>query len=256
MLIDSHCHLSELSEDELAQILQRAHENNVEILIAIGAGYGFEDNLKTLSLAKAHENIFCALGMHPHDAKDVTEENFEILKTLISENKKVVAVGEVGLDYHYMHSPRDTQREVLEKFAGLATELQKPIMIHDRDAQFECVEILKNIGISQGVAHCFTGTKELAKKYLDLGFFISFSGIITFKKADVLKDVVKFVPLDKMLIETDSPFLAPEPFRGKKNEPAHVKFVAQKIAEIKGLAFAEVARQTSENVKRLFGLAA
>ena len=254
MLIDSHCHLSELSEDELAQTLQKARENDVEVLIAIGAGYGFEDNLKTLEIAKTHENIFCTLGMHPHDAKDVTEENFSTLRSLISENKKVVAVGEVGLDYHYMHSPRDTQREVLQKFAGLAVDLQKPIMIHDRDAQLECVEIFKATGSSQGIAHCFTGTKELAKKYLDLGFFISFSGIITFKKAMDLRNIVKFVPLEKILIETDSPFLAPEPFRGKKNEPAHVKFVAEKIAEIKGLPFDEIARQTSQNAKVLFGI--
>lgn len=256
MLTDAHCHLSELSEPELETTLKEARTNGVTTLIAIGAGYGFDDNLKTVNITEKHEGIFCALGMHPHDAKDVTDQNFLALKKLISENKKVVSVGEIGLDYHYMHSPKEVQQQVLRRFTRLALEVKKPVMIHDRDCGDDCVNILaeEDARAAGGMAHCFTGSLELAKKYLDLGFYISFSGIITFKKSEEVREVVKMVPMDRLLIETDAPFLAPEPFRGKKNQPAYVKFVAEKVAEIKNLSFEEVGKITTENAKKLFGI--
>lgn len=253
-LIDAHCHLAQLSQEELDAVLFRAKENNVQTLVAIGAGYGFEDNLKTLKIANSHENIFCALAMHPHDAKDVTDENFNQLKELIQNNKKVKAVGEIGLDYHYLNSDIQTQKKVLRDFTKLALEVQKPIVIHDRDAELDCINILKEENANQvgGVVHCFTGTKELAKAYLDYGFYISFTGIITFKKADDLREVVKMVPLERMMVETDSPFLAPVPHRGKTNEPSFVKYIAEKVAEIKGLSFEEVVNTTTQNSKNFF----
>jgi len=256
MLIDSHCHLSELSKDELQEVLKLAKENQVETLIAIGAGYGFDDNLKTLKLANNHDNIYCTLAMHPHDAKDVNNENFATLQKLILENEKVKAVGEIGLDYHYMNSPKDVQQDVLRKFTQMALEVGKPIVIHDRDCADDCLNILKEEAADKagGVVHCFTGTQELANKYLDFGFHISFSGIITFKKAGDLRDIVKNVPIEKMFVETDSPFLTPVPFRGKKNQPAYVKHVAECIAEVKGISFEEVAKATTENVIKFFNL--
>lgn len=254
MLIDAHCHLTELSEDELKSTVARALNNDVQKLVAIGAGYGFDDNLKTLEIAKTYENIFCALAMHPHDAKDVTDDNFKILKNLILTEDKVRAVGEIGLDYHYMNSEKLVQQEVLERFCHLAKEAKKPIVIHDRDCDDDCVNTLRRLNMQDpsGVVHCFTGTLDLAKKYLDLGFYISFTGIITFKNAGDLRDVVNYVPLEKMMVETDTPFLTPIPHRGKRNEPAFVKHVAECVAEVKGISFEEVCEVTTRNAEEFF----
>lgn len=254
MLIDAHCHLSELKDDELEATLTRAKAAGVTHLIVIGAGYGIEDNYKTLKIAKAYDQIHCALAVHPHDAKLVNDKNFKTLTDLIAKEEKVRAVGEIGLDYHYMNSEKEEQRQVLRRFTKFAHEVKKPIVIHDRNCGFECHDILKEEGADQvgGVVHCFTGTMELAKKYLDLGFYISFTGIITFKKAQDLRDVVKMVPLDRMMVETDSPFLAPVPYRGKRNEPAYVKHVAECVAEVKGISFEEVALATTKNAKSFF----
>jgi TatD DNase family protein len=225
-------------------------------LIAIGAGYGYEDNQKTLAIAQANPGIYCAIGMHPHDAKLVTDENFAALRTLY-DDPKVRAVGEIGLDYHYMNSPASVQQEVLARFVRLAVQLKKPIVVHDRDCGTECVDIVRVQGGAAvgGMVHCFTGSMELAQAYLELGYFVSFTGIITFKKSDALREVVKRVPLTRMLIETDSPFLTPIPHRGKKNEPAFVRHVAECVAQVKGVGVEEVGRVTSENAARLFGIA-
>lgn len=233
----------------------RAREAGVSRMIAIGAGYGYEDNLKTLEIARAHPDIYCAIGMHPHDAKLVTDENFAALRKLY-DDPKVRSVGEIGLDYHYMNSPAEVQRAVLRRFVRLAGEIGKPVMIHDRECGEECVAIVREEGAAAtgGMVHCFTGSMGLARAYLDLGFYVSFTGIITFKKSDALREVVKQVPLDRLLIETDSPFLAPMPHRGKKNEPAFVRLVAECVALIKGVSVEEIARITSENAARLFNL--
>lgn len=256
MLIDTHCHLSRLSDEDVQLQIDAAKAQGVEWLVAIGAGYGIEDNFKTLHIANNHANIVCALAMHPHDAKDVDEASFQRLKQMIATEPKVRAVGEVGLDYHYMQSPKEVQIDVLRQFADLAHDIKKPLVIHDRDCDFECVDLLeahkaRDIG---GVVHCFTGSIELAQRYLDLGFLISFTGIITFKKADELRDVVRFVPLDRMMVETDSPFLAPVPFRGKPNQPAYVRHVAEAVAGIKGVSLDVVAQTTTANACQLFGI--
>lgn len=255
MLIDAHCHLSGLAPEELEEVLDRARAAGVARFLAIGAGYGLEDNAKTLAIANTHDDVYCALAVHPHDAKLVTDENFADLAGLIRDNAKVRAVGEIGLDYHYMNSDKDEQQDVFRRFIRLAREVKKPVVIHDRDCGDECPRILAEEGAAEvgGMVHCFSGTMGLAERYLELGFYVSFTGIITFKKADDLRDVVKRVPLDRLLIETDSPFLAPIPHRGKKNEPAFVRLVAECVAQTKGLDFESVARATWENAERLLG---
>lgn len=256
MLIDAHCHLSQLSEEELKAVLKTAKENGVEKLVAIGSGYGLDDQLKTLNIASEHDHIFCTLATHPHDAKELDDKKFTELSRLVANHHKVVAVGEIGLDFHYMHSPKDIQENVMRRFVELACQVNKPVVIHDRECGDACLNILRENCANdlRGMVHCFSGDEGLAKKYLDIGFVVSFTGIITFKKSQALREVVKMVPLDRMTIETDSPFLAPEPHRGKTNQPAYVKYVAECIAQIKGISFEEVARITSENAIKLFGL--
>ncbi len=191
--------------------------------------------------------------MHPHDAKDVGAKDLAKLKELAA-HPKVVAVGETGLDYYYSHSPHDVQRRVFGQFIQMARETDLPIVVHERDAAQEAAELLRSEGSGKlrGVIHCFTGNYEAACAYLDLGFYLSFTGIITFKNAEPLREVVQKVPLERMLVETDSPFLTPAPHRGKRNEPAYVRFVAGTIAEIKGITLEKVAQVTTKNVQNLF----
>ena len=191
--------------------------------------------------------------MHPHDAKDVGEEDLQKLKKLAAY-PKVIAVGETGLDYYYNHSPREVQRRVFGQFIRLAVETGLPLVVHERDAASEVVELLRSEGAGKirGVIHCFTGDYDAARNYLDLGFYLSFTGIVTFKNAQPLRDVVRRVPLDRMFVETDSPYLTPVPYRGKRNEPAYVKLVAETVARVKSITLEEVAHTTTQNVRRLF----
>jgi TatD DNase family protein len=191
--------------------------------------------------------------MHPHDAKDVGADELKTLSELAS-HPKVVAVGETGLDYFYNHSPHDVQQRVFAQFIHMARETELPIIVHERDAAVQAAALLRAEGGGElrGVIHCFTGNYEAACAYLDLGFYLSFTGIITFKNAEPLREVVHKVPLEKMLVETDSPYLTPVPHRGKRNEPAFVRFVAETIAKVKDVALDEVARVTTNNVRELF----
>ncbi|MFO1519957.1 MAG: YchF/TatD family DNA exonuclease [bacterium] len=257
MLIDSHAHLTfdPFKPEELEGILARAREAGVETIINIGGGEGYEGNLRAVELAEHTPNVFATVGMHPHDAKLVTDSTVEDLKNLLSD-KKVVAIGEIGLDFHYNHSEPKVQEEAFRKMIRLAKETKLPIVIHNRDSDERLYQILEEEkGFETGgVVHCFSSNWEFAKKMIDRGFYISFSGIITFKKADELREVVKKIPTEWYMVETDCPYLAPEPFRGKRNEPAFVKYTAQKIAEIKGLTLEDVARTASLNTRRLFRL--
>lgn len=255
MLIDSHCHLSfkDYPDSEIEEILFRAESAGVAFMINIGAGEGVEGNQAALDLAEKYPQLYATVGIHPHDAKLVDAKVVEQIKAL-AVHKKVVAIGEIGLDFHYEHSPREIQERVLHQFIEVAKDLDKPVMIHDRDAGERTYEILKEHGVRRAMIHCFTGSQLLAKKYLDLGYFLSFTGIVTFKNAVDLQEVVRLTPIEKILVETDSPFLAPGPHRGKRNEPAFVKYVAEKIAELKGLSFEDVGRITTLNAKRFFNL--
>jgi TatD DNase family protein len=257
MLIDSHCHLSfpDALSSPLEDILERAYDAGLSHMVTIGAGDEVNGNFEAVKLARKYPQISATVGIHPHDAKLVDDQVMTDLEEL-AQDENVVAIGEIGLDWFYEHSEKEVQEKVFRDFIRLAKKLNKPIVIHDRGAGDRTYEILKEEGIEKDsiVIHCFTGTMDLAKKYLDLGCYISFTGIVTFKKADELREVVKMVPVERMLIETDTPYLAPIPHRGRKNEPAFVELVAKKIAEIKGLSFDDVARITSINAKRFFNL--
>ncbi len=257
MLIDSHAHLSfdSFKPEEIDAVLARAKENGVEALINIGGGEGVEGNVRAVELAARYPEIFATVGIHPHDASLVTDEVIEKLRQLIP-NSKVVAIGEVGLDYHYNHSDPVIQRQVFRQMIQLAKEVHLPLVLHVRDAYDDLFQILKEEDGFQvgGVVHCFSGDLDFAKKMIAEGFKISFSGIITFKKSEALREVVKKIPTEFLMVETDCPYLAPEPFRGKRNEPAFVRYTAQKIAEIRGLTLEDVARTTTLNSRRLFRL--
>ena len=253
-MVDSHAHIqgAEFAAD-LDSVLARAREAGVEKIIVVGGAGEISSNNAAVDLARRIPGLFATVGMHPHDAKDVGQEELHKLRKL-ADNPEVVAVGETGLDFFYDHSPRDIQTRVFCQFIEIARQTGLPLVVHDRDAHKEIGDLLRSEGHGdlKGVIHCFTGDFEAAKKFLDLGFFLSFSGIITFKNADPLREVLKKIPLDRVLIETDSPFLAPAPHRGKRNEPAFVLQVAAAAAGVWGVSLDAVAQATSDNVHRLF----
>ena len=253
-LIDSHAHIqgSEYA-GELEGVVARAKEAGVEKIIVVGGAGELASNEAAVALARSFPELYATVGMHPHDAKDVGADELERLKAL-TVNPKVIAIGETGLDFYYSHSPHDTQRRVFSQFIAMARELDLPLVVHERDAHRDSADLLRSLGAAQirGVIHCFTGDYDAARDYLDLGFYLSFTGIITFKNADSLREVVRKVPLERILVETDSPYLTPVPHRGKRNEPAYVRCVAQTIANVKTLDLEEVAHVTSRNVRELF----
>jgi TatD DNase family protein len=255
-LIDSHAHIQGAEfAGEAAAVVGRACEAGVEKIIVVGGAGNLSSNEAAVSLAESYPGLYATVGIHPHDAKEVSEEDLAHLKELTQE-PKVVAIGETGLDFYYNHSPRELQIEIFRRFIRMARETGLPIVVHDRDAHREIADMLQQEGGGNlhGVIHCFTGDYEAARKFLDLGFYLSFSGIVTFKNAELLRDVARRVPLDRILVETDSPYLAPVPYRGKRNEPAFVRFVAEAVAGVKGTPLEEVAQATSDNAGRLFGI--
>lgn len=254
MFIDSHAHLDdERFDEDRKALIDSLKENKIELVINIG--YDIGSSRASVDLAKEYENIYAVVGVHPHDAQDVSEDYLEELKEL-SQEEKVVAIGEIGLDFYYDNSPRDIQRKVFLDQLELGRELDLPVVIHTRDANQETFEILKEAQAkgTRGVLHCYSGSPEMALEYIKLGYYISLGGPVTFKKARVPKEVAKVVPLDKLLIETDCPYLTPEPFRGRRNEPKYVAYTAEVIAEIKGISIEDLAEATSRNTKNVFGI--
>ena len=256
MLIDTHCHLTDAKfDDDRPAVIERARAAGVERFVVIGANGDFSHNEKAVALAQEVPGVFVVVGVHPHDAKTITDATYVRLREL-ARRPKVIGLGETGLDFYYDNSPREEQRTHFRNFVHLAHELDLPLSMHVRDAYGEATEILRTEGASKirGVMHCFTGAKAEAQALLDLGLYLSFSGIVTFKSADDLRAVVHAAPLDRLLIETDCPLLAPVPYRGKRNEPAYVVQVAQTIAAVKKLTFEEVAVATRRNTEALFHL--
>ncbi len=256
-LIDSHAHIDspQFAEDREA-MLRRARAAGVTTLLAIGNGAGPEKLDSALPFAEQHDWIYATVGIHPHEAKESKPEHLERLRNL-ARHPKIIAWGEIGLDYFYDHSPRETQHRVFLDQMELAAQAKLPIIIHCRDAWNDCLNVLeehwKPTGLG-GILHCFTSTLEEARRGIDLGFLVSFAGNSTFPKAQNLRDVAKALPLATILIETDSPYLAPQPYRGKRNEPAYVREVARTLASVRNLSTDEMAAATSENFRRLFRL--
>jgi len=257
-LIDSHAHIDfpQFAEDRDA-MLERARQSGVNTLLAIGTGPGPEKLDAALPYAERYGWIFTSIGIHPHEAKEATAQHFDEL-TRLAGHPKVIAWGEIGLDYFYDHSPRDVQAAVFRKQMELACAAKLPIIIHCRDAWDDCLNMLeqhwKPTGLG-GILHCFTSTLEHAKRGLELGFLISFAGNSTYPKAQNIRDVAKELPLENILIETDAPFLAPQPYRGKRNEPAYVAEVAKALANVRNLPPEEIAATTASNFRRFFGIA-
>ena len=254
MLFDSHAHLDDGRFDQdRDQIIKNAQEKGLAYIMNPGAD--LRSSLKAVELAHQYDMIYAAVGVHPHDAKDMDDVILLLLKDL-ARKPKVMAIGEIGLDFHYDHSPRDVQRQVFRDQIQLARELNLPIIIHDREANEEVFNTLREERAFEAgvVMHCYSGSAELARQYVKLGAYISIAGPITYPNARKTVEVVERIPLEHLFIETDCPYLTPVPFRGKRNEPAYVCHVAEKIAEIKKISFEEVAAQTVENAKRFFNI--
>jgi TatD DNase family protein len=256
MLIDSHCHLDDPAFDpDRAEVLERARQAGVGLLLAIGSGDGPPDLEAAIRLADSTPWVYATVGVHPHEARKAEPATLEVLARLC-RHPKVLAVGEIGLDYHYDHSPRDVQRAVFVTQMEIARAAGKPIVIHTREAWADTLRLLREHWQGSGVMHCFSGTYEQAKEALDLGFHISFAGILTFPKAESLRQTAARLPLDRILIETDCPYLAPAPHRGKRNEPAYVVETARVLARVRGLETAAAAAATARNFLNLFQLQA
>jgi len=250
MFFDSHTHYDDPRFDEdRDSLLSSMKSGGVDCITNIGVD--LNSSKVSAELAKKYDFVYATAGVHPHDAKDMTDDVLEEIAHLTQE-KKVVAIGEIGLDYHYDYSPRDTQKYWFKKQMHLARELDIPVVIHSREAMEETIKICRENPVCAGVIHCFSGSAESARIFLDMGYFISFAGPITFKNARSLPEIARLVPDDRILIETDSPYLSPEPHRGERNSSLNIRHVAEKLAEIRGVSVEEIARITKENAKTLY----
>lgn len=256
MIIDSHCHLNMLKLDrydgDMARLVAATHAAGVGYMLNVCVD--LDSAQMVIDTAQRFEHVYASVGLHPSDVNETVPHKSRLIT--LADQPKVVAIGETGLDYHYNSKHLDCMRDSFRLHIDLAKELQKPLIIHTRDAREDTIQIMRECAANEygGVMHCFTESLEMAEAALELGFYISFSGIVTFKNALALQEVVKAVPLDRMLIETDSPYLTPAPFRGKPNEPQYVKYVAEKIAELKNEDYARVAEVTTHNFLSLFSI--
>ena len=261
MFVDSHAHIDGPEFDaDRDDVIARAHAAGVTTILNVGTGDPHSEVFeRAIDVGSKHPSVYTAIGTHPHDARFYDDAAERKTTALLTSGERVVAWGEIGLDFHYDNSPRDVQIYVFKRQLRAARECDVPVIIHTREAENETIEILKTDydgSTRKGVFHCFSGSRDLALRALDLDFMISFSGIVTFRKADELREIAKEVPLDRLLVETDCPFLSPVPYRGKRNEPAYVVEVARCIAELRGVEVEEIARVTTENFKRFLQIRA
>ncbi|MBE7040851.1 MAG: TatD family deoxyribonuclease [Ruminococcaceae bacterium] len=252
MYFDTHAHLDDgrFSEDREA-VIREIFDSGVSLVVNVGAD--MEGSRASVQLAAQYDGIYAAVGVHPYDAQAMTEVDLAALRELAG-SPKVVAIGEIGLDYHYDEADRDKQKEWFLNQIKLAEALDLPYIVHDRDAHADCLEVIRKSGYFRGVMHCYSGSSEMARELVELGFYISFAGPVTFKNGKKAKEAAASVPSGRILIETDSPYLSPEPYRGQRNDSAKVRFVAKEIAALKGMTEEELAKVTLENGKRFFGI--
>ncbi|HWE52434.1 MAG TPA: TatD family hydrolase [Bryobacteraceae bacterium] len=251
MFVDSHCHLDDKRfAEDLNAVLDRAMAAGVTKMLSIGTGDGPPGIDCAVKIADRYEAVYASIGVHPHDAVKATPQTFDDLRAL-AQNPKVIAFGEIGLDYHYDFSPREVQREVFVTQLKLARELNLPIVIHTREAWADTMEILRRHGSAPGIMHCFTGDPAQAQEALDLGLHLAFGGAVTFKTADQIRESARITPADRLLLETDAPYMAPVPHRGKRNEPAFMTGTAAKLAELRGATPEHIAAVTTANFERL-----
>jgi len=257
MIIDTHAHIDGTDYDEDREaVIERARENGVQYIVNIGCD--IESSYSSMELAEQYDLIYATAGIHPHDVKSIDDDTYAHLRQLLL-HPKVIALGEIGLDFFKNYSPHDVQRTHFRKQIELAREMNKPIIVHCRDAKEDTISILsefypKDATARSGIFHCFSGDQELAEQALEMGFYISFSGSLTFKKSEILREVAKTIPADRLFAETDCPYLTPTPHRGKRNEPAYVNFTAEKLAELRGLKIEDVQRTMALNFFELFGI--
>lgn len=252
MLYDSHAHYDDRQFDaDRCEVIAAAHKDGVEFINNIASD--IETSKTSIALAEKFNFVYATVGVHPSEVRGMTQADIDWLRKA-AKHEKVVAIGEIGLDYHYDDTSEEEQKLWLAPQLELAKELNLPVVIHDRESRGECMRILKEHKIQNGVIHCFSGSAETAEEFLKMGFYISFTGIVTFKNARRAIEALKMIPPDRIMIETDCPYMTPEPFRGKRNHSGYVYRVAEKIAEVKGMTFEEVAELTTANAKRFFGV--
>jgi len=252
-LIDSHAHIYYRDyAGDFDAMLQRAADAGVDAMLVVGTD--IESSRESIELAEKYPQLYAAVGIHPHDAGRVTDACYDVISDLALSSAKVVAIGEIGLDFYRDRSPRDVQERVFRAFLRMANELDKPVIIHDRDAHRLVLDCLREEGTRNGVLHCFSGDAAMAAEAVSMGLYISIPGTITYPANEALREVVRAVSIDRMLVETDCPYLSPVPYRGKRNEPAYVRLAAERVAEVKGLSLEDVARITTKNVRDLFGI--
>ncbi len=252
MIFETHAHFDDKRYNEdRDEVIMECFNNDITKIVNIGADMRSSKN--SVALAKKYEFVYATVGVHPHDVKNMTEKDLEQLRQW-SKEEKVVAIGEIGLDYYYEYSDKASQRKWFIEQLKLANELDLPVVIHSRDADNECYEIIKEYRPKAAVIHCFAGSKELAKQYIDMGYYIGVGGVITFKNAKKLVEVVKAIPLDKILIETDAPYLTPEPHRGARNTSIYLKYVTEKVANLKEISVENVENTTFDNAMSFYRL--
>jgi len=252
VFFDSHAHYNDEKFDFGREELILSFKDN-KVSNFVNVSDSIRSSYKCIDIAEKYDFAYCSVGVHPHEVKNMTESDLDTIKKLC-EHEKVVAIGEIGLDYYYNYSPKDVQKKWFERQLILANEINVPVIIHMRDATEDTVNIIRENPVPKGVLHCFSGSVETAKIALNLGYYISFAGPLTFKNAKGILDVAKYVPDDRILIETDSPYLSPEPVRGKRNSSLHIHHIAEKLAELRGTDVTNIAKITSDNAKELFNI--
>lgn len=250
MIIDTHCHLNSKDYDNVEKIISDIVKSDVEKVFV--CGYNVETNKEAIELANKYPFVYASVGFHPSNIEEIKESDYLLLEEQL-RLKKVIAVGEIGLDYHWQTDNKDKQKEVFKRQLSIAAMCHKPVIIHNRDAEDDMYNILKDTN-TRGIMHCFNGTLETGMKYIELGFLLGIGGIITFEKNVLIREVIKKIPLEYMVLETDSPYLSPEPNRGKKNNPTYITYVASKVAELKNISYNTLCLETTGNVFRLFDL--